>query len=90
MILFCRLATEVTLPERLEMACNSKAVFEVGDTNKTVDVEFDTIMELREAEDDLTWEHWPDEVNCVSIDFKPIVEEAVVEKAVQQIEQSHP
>jgi hypothetical protein len=45
---------------------------------------------LREAEDDLTWEHWPDEVNCVSIDFKPIVEEAVVEKAVQQIEQSHP
>jgi hypothetical protein len=61
--------------------CNSKAVFEVGDAKKAVVVEFDTITELCEAEDDLTWAHWPDEVNCVSIDFKPMVEEAAVEKA---------
>ena len=48
-----------------------KAVFEVGDTEKTVTVEFDTIAELREIEDHLTWQHFPAELRCVSIDYKP-------------------
>jgi len=54
-----------------------KAVFEVGDAKKdakkTVSVEFDTIAELREIEDDLTWEHWPEELGVVSIDYRPAI-----------------
>jgi hypothetical protein len=52
-----------------------KAVFEAGE--KTVNVEFDTIAELREIEDDLTWEHWPAELNLVSMSYHPAEKTAV-------------
>lgn len=57
-----------------------RAVFEVGDTKKPVTVEFDTIAELREGEDNLTWEHWPQDLQCVSIEYRPSVEQPAVKK----------
>jgi hypothetical protein len=53
-----------------------KAVFEVGDAKKAVTVEFDTLTELLEQEDELTWKHWPHELRLMSVDYRPMVEEA--------------
>lgn len=58
-----------------------KAVFEVGDTKKTVSVEFDNIAELHDKTDDLTWAHFPAELKVVSIDYNPDVKTSAVKKA---------
>ena len=46
-----------------------KAVFEAGANTETV--EFSSIAELREKEDELTWKHWPTELKIVSFDYHP-------------------
>jgi hypothetical protein len=48
-----------------------KAVFEAGANTETV--EFSSIAELREKEDELTWKHWPTELKIVSFDYHPAV-----------------
>lgn len=50
------------------VACG-RVIFEVGQTKEAFD--FNTIAELRELEDDLTWKHWPEELRCVSIEYTP-------------------
>jgi hypothetical protein len=46
-----------------------RAVFEAGAETETV--EFSSMSELREIEDDLTWKHWPTELKLVKLEYKP-------------------
>lgn len=48
-----------------------KAIFNAGANTEVVT--FNKIAELREIEDELTWKYWPQELNCVSIDYRPAV-----------------
>jgi hypothetical protein len=52
-----------------------KAIFEAGANTETV--EFSSIAELREKEDDLTWKHWPAELLIVSMSYHPAEKIAV-------------
>ena len=44
-----------------------RAVFKAGDKTEVVD--FSTFPELREKEDNLTWDHWPTELVIVSVEY---------------------